>query len=342
MNKVSKTLKSYLLKILDSSITEVELTDFVHVCRSIVQPYLLYFRSSVFNLCTQQGLTITDLAYDCIAEAFAKDDKNKYHKLENFVKSLNNDLETTPEIEIFLAFKSFITKIADAELARLYAQSDPYGAKIHRNMRDCLKRSKILLLKRDSRGYVVRPVDCDCLDCLQPFPPDELENRFFARVNRKHSMPDLLDVFHQVIKEQNTYKRSVPLIELVQIIKKVYYDGYGDLTDETLPTIMENLSEFEIEQIRGKVENGLKEKILFTYLAHGKVNCKQAEAMFNAFQDLFDDWCSGGDANASLLNYLRRHYPMTEDEYEKEFRAKMEYVLKIAREDFAARLMREI
>lgn len=342
MSNVCKILKPYLRKILNSSIVEVELTEFVHICRSIIQPYLLYIRSSISNLCTQQGLTITDLAYDCIAEAFAKDDKNKFHQLENFVQSLNNDLETTPEIEIFLAFKSFITKIADAELARLYAQSDPSGAKIHRNMRDCLKRSKILLLERDFRGYVVRPVDCDCLDCLQPFPSDELENRFFARVNRKHSTPDLLDVFHQVITEQNTYKRSIPLIELVQIFKKVYYDGNGNLTDETLPTITENLSEFEIEQIRGKVENVLKEKIVFTYLAHGKVNRKQAEAMFNAFQDLFDDWCGGGDADTSLLKYLRRYYPMTEDKYEKEFRAKMEYVLKIAREEFAARLMREL
>ncbi|MDI6804588.1 MAG: hypothetical protein QME58_12215 [Bacteroidota bacterium] len=175
MNNVCKILKPYLYKILNSSITEVELTEFVYICRSIVQPYLFHIRSSVSNLCTQQGLTITDLAYDCIADMFLRDDQNKFVLIENFVNSLDENIDRISDTNLFLAFKSFITCITDAQLARLFSQADPSGAKIYRNLRDVINNTTFFNLRRDLRGLVVESNGSDPCNHLIEFPMEELE-----------------------------------------------------------------------------------------------------------------------------------------------------------------------
>jgi hypothetical protein len=335
-----KKLKELLLYLLDGNVTHGDLTELVHLSRAIIQSHLGYIRNSITHLCLQQGLTVTDLAYDCIAEAFAKDEKNKFHQLENFVQSLNNDLETTPDIEIFLAFKSFLTRITDAQLARLYAQSDPGGAKIHRNIRDCLKQSDLFTLEKDFRGLVLKPKG-DPSEYLAEYPREALEHELLNNLDHEYSTPELLAILHRTLVEQTKYRRSVPLVDVVQLFRKAYQGGFEDVTEHQAPHA-DGLTDFEIKSICTQVELVLKEKIVFTYLAHGKVNREEAEAIFGALNDICDDWCNGEQSQSSLLDYLKKYLNMNEETYESNYRTKMEYLVKIAREEFAARLMREL
>jgi len=335
-------LKSHLLSLLKGSISETDLSRFVQLSRSIVQSYLGYIRSSITNLCLQQGLTLTDLAYDCIAEAFARDEERRFPLLENFRNSLNTDLETIPENELFLAYKSFLTRIADAQLARLYALADPMGAKVHRNIRDSVKQSPHFCLNKDFRGYVLSPKGVDPLDYLEAFPFEVLEREFLGCAKPHHSTPEMLGIIHNILGAQTSYRRSLPLTDVVQLFKKVYQFNYAQLEHVDHEFSIDGLSEFEIDRMRSQVELALKEKILLTYLARGKVDRKQAESMFCAMQDMLTDWCEMKDAETPLFHYIHQHLDITDDEYEKNYRAKMEYLLKIAREEFAARLMRDV
>jgi len=90
------------------------------------------------------------------------------------------------------------------------------------------------------------------------------------------------------------------------------------------------------------VEIVLKEKILLTYFAKGKLDRKESEAIFHAFEDILEDWCTGEVSQCSLFDYLKQYITIDEKTYESNYRAKMEYLIKIAREEFAARLMKEL
>jgi hypothetical protein len=114
------------------------------------------------------------------------------------------------------------------------------------------------------------------------------------------------------------------------------------VSEEGEPWSAEGLSDFEIEEIRSQVELALKEKILLTYFARGKIGRREAEAIFSGLHDMLMDWCYSGGANASLQEYLTRYLPVDGETYENSYRAKMEYLLKVAREEFGARLMKEI
>jgi hypothetical protein len=340
MNAVSKILKPYLRKILNSSIAEVELTEFVHICRSIVQPYLLYIRSSISTLCTQQGLTITDLAYDCIADMFLRDNQNKFVKIENFANSLNENIDRISDINLFLAFKSFVTCIADAQLARLYSQADPTGSKIYRNLRDVVRTSAFFNLRKDLRGFILEPKNHEPQNHLSHFPMEELEKELSNRVGFQFSIKKFLTDLNDILMEQTQYRCSIPLYDLVQVLKKLHYDNF-DPPSETQPLSIEGLQQFEIEQICRQVETVLKEKIILTYFTKGKIDRRQAEAICSAFHDMICDWRLNEEKFA-LFSYLKRYLDIDEATFEETLRSKMEYLLKIARNEFAARLMREI
>jgi hypothetical protein len=64
--------------------------------------------------------------------------------------------------------------------------------------------------------------------------------------------------------------------------------------------------------------------------------------MYLASCDLLGDWCSGDGASSGVYEYLKRYLPIDERTYKDGLRVKMEYLMKIAREEFASRLMGEL
>ena len=108
------------------------------------------------------------------------------------------------------------------------------------------------------------------------------------------------------------------------------------------PWSLDGLGAFELQRLRDDVEKSLKEKILMTYVAKGKITNDQARAMFGALQNVMDDWCSGETAADSLFSNFKHHYSISPEAYEEEFRPKMEYLLKIARQEYANRLTKEL
>lgn len=342
MDVIGGQLRLPLQELLRGSINEARLSKLVQISRAICQSHLQYMRPSVLRLALHQGLTITDLAYDCIAEAFTRDADNRFLFIRNFADSLHASLELTPDHELFLAFKSFLTRIADAQLARLYAQADPAGAKIHRNIREALKRSACFCLPKDFCGLVLIPTKADSLENLEPYPADSLERSFLERAHNCHTIPQLLNILYEIVINQSEYRRTITLIDVVHLFKKIYLESAEIYRDAEEHINTDTLSESEIERIHADVQLVLKEKIVITYLARGKLDRRQAEAMFDALGEMMRGWYSCDASESNLYDCLRRHITIDEETYEQTLRTKMEYLVKIARQEFAARLMKEL
>ena len=83
-------LHEFLIAVFDESISHPQLTELVKISRLIIQSYLINYRSKVLNLITRNGITITDLSYDCIADAFARNGENKFYVIKKFISSLDH------------------------------------------------------------------------------------------------------------------------------------------------------------------------------------------------------------------------------------------------------------
>jgi hypothetical protein len=137
-------------------------------------------------------------------------------------------------------------------------------------------------------------------------------------------------------------RRSVPLVEVVHLFRSVFKSGEAREHQGLEIQSLEGLTAFAIGQLREQVEQALKEKIFVTYVAHEKLGQKQAKAIYVACSDLFGDWCSGDGTTCALFEYLGLYLNLDEQTYKDGLRVKMEYLQKIARQEFATALMRDL
>ncbi|MBS4028756.1 MAG: hypothetical protein KGZ58_08965 [Ignavibacteriales bacterium] len=342
------SLKQTLQLLCGHSLPEKELSRLVHTSRLIIQKYLLHFRSSLSALSENIGLSASDIAYDCLGEIFARDKDNTFHRIEEFISHLEKGFDDTSETEIFFAYEGLLSAVADAHLARLYAQADPTGAKILRNIRDTVKKTFFFSLHKDFRGSVLIPNNIESLDHLPEFPLEQLSARFILKTNRDNTTGQLLEILFRILTEQQTFRRSVPLNDIVQLFKKIYPAQSGAEISEnedgefSLHVVDGAFTQFELDQMRLHVEETVKEKIFLTYYTKGKVDKKQAESLFYAMQDVITDWMYSQDGQETLRPYIQKYLRLDDAAYENNFRLKMEYLRKIAREEFAKRLTKEI
>lgn len=334
-------LKQLVVELHQGSLAAGGQAELVKICRIIIEAYLRLRGETITRLSANHGLSITDMAYDCIAEAFSRVGENRFPLFERFANSFGRPVANVPEPELFLAFKAFLIRFADAQLGRMYAQMDPMGARIHRNLRDAACRSELFSLHLSDNGKILRPRNMAPLDSQPCFPPEELYAQLVPRLHGGVTSPQIFAALHSVLAEETRYTRTIPVRVLVQLVKKFTEWNAVEIYEEQSTFNFDGLAQFEIEQIQNQVRIVIREKILLTYLARRKVNRREAEAICLAFDDIIAGWCNGDGAVESLRAHLQSRLPMDETTYQRDFRPKMEYLNKIAREEFAALMMRE-
>jgi len=334
-------LKHRLIRVMGGEIDPNDLTTLVHLSRVIVQSHLEHVRTSSLWLCRQQGITVEDMAFDCVGEVFRRNGDGRFVTIEAFAGALKRGIEGTPSAEVFFAYRKLLTTIANQRLAHLFAENDPAGGKIFRNLTGALKKSTLFDVDRDLRGVVIRPRNRNPRDELPEFPAEEMSRLLFGATGKNRSITELLKDLHGVLTGQKLYRQSVTLLEVTGVFKRLFS---ADLTNDenVAPAPFDDLSELDLDMIRGEVETVVRQKILLTYVVKGKMGVEEARAISDTFHDLLVDWIRSGKATDGIMRYLQRHQPMDEATYRKEYRPKMEYLLRIAREAFEARLVREL
>lgn len=329
-------LKVWIEHIQQGIISYSELTKLVHFCRAIAESYLSRYRASLVHLCSQHGLTVQDLAYDCIGPLFGRDEDGQFYHFQRFTNALYGTLEETAEQELFLAFKSFVLRVVKSQLARTYAQFDPDGARILRNIRDRVKKSSSCMeLIEDFRGYVLQPKNCDPLNHLAVYPAEQLKQELLSCMDGAANIPQLLERLATILVEQEQYRRSLPLFEVVQIFKHFYHLANVGIEPELYCHDSNGITQVDIDDMKCDVLRTLKRKIISTYLLHDKITRKEAEILFATMCDIVSDWCQGDNNAKSLCEYLGRFVSVSQWEYEHHWRTKIEYLNRVARERIA-------
>lgn len=336
-------LKSLLGAVVDGSASRQQQSELVHHSRTIIEAYLKHQRSSVTQLCLHHGFTITDLAYDCLGEAFGRNDIGGFPQLQHFADSLNSPLDDILDHELFLAFKGFLTAVTNAQLARLYVQADSARGKIHRNIQETIKKGRTpFSLTKDYRGYVLIPLKIETLDTLPPYPYDELQQGFLLHARSHFKIPDMLSALWKALDSQTQYRRSLTLVQVVQLFTTVYKAEEPKETDRIFDPANNGLTNEELEHVCRQIGQTIQQQIVLTYLVHGKLERHQAEGLANALRDYLLDFCFSEDKRTSLYCSVNKYLRITEEEYEETLRTKAEYLLKLAKDELAARLMKEL
>jgi hypothetical protein len=323
-------IKKYIADLISGKLPLADLTRFVYFTRSVAESYLLHFRFNVLQVCYQQGISVSDLGIDCIGELFSRDEHDAFYIMNNFVESLREPLKDIPDNQLFFAYKSFVSRLADAQLARTYAQIDPVGARLHRNIKEAIKKSNGLILREDFRGYMIYTSNNTSNEYLDDSQLDDLERRLLEGSSVFHSAPKILEKLSLLLQDE--YQKAVRLIDIVQILKKYLssqsiQDSMGNgigAFDDVIP--------LDMTILRQEILRDIQSKIFSTYVLTAKINKKEAQSLYAVLFDIVTGICNRDTPNDSYYAIAKKHLSLSKEEYNADWRVKIEYLARLARE----------
>lgn len=334
-------LKAAIVKLSQGDHTHGDLLVVVHFSRAIVEAFLRVKMDNLRYLYAGQGLTETDVAYDCIAELFHGGDGREYPKLNRFAASLYRPIAEIPAVELFVAWRSLLTRVAKGHIAEMFHAADPVGGRIHRNIRDCVKRFPDLRVVDSPWGLCLRIEPARTASRGNSLPPEVLDAELSRRMGGRDGTAQLLGHVRDILASDELHGGRIRLFDIVQIVKKRYGTELGEAAMEMDPR-HEGLTKSDVALLREECLAHVKEKIFLTYLGKGKLSRREATALYDTVASVVDDWSAGVDGDRSLQDRLTDFLAFDGGEYASRYRTKLEYLVKTARESLVASLSREI
>jgi hypothetical protein len=271
---------------------------------------------------------LDDLALDCIADLFRRDECGTFHQLISYYSPLISP--TSTEEELFMLTRRLIFGKVNQELFRLYSDEDPGLSKIIRNLKRSIKFVPQLLAER-REGEVW--VYLDSSDRDLPFMPAEyMEARLSEHIAICRSFRGILTAFSEVLAGQSEYRKIYPLTGLAIICKTLF----GTLSDYPPVTGSEEVSLYP-EEIDLYIEESIRfvrQKAQKEYIDKGKLSSARYNRYFPAIREiLIAQYVHDNGFEKSFYEYLISHMPnLTPEVYKSEHRSIFEYLVKLTRQ----------
>lgn len=354
----SPGLTTLVRKICDGSHNSSELIHFINLIQKAAMSYLRYQEVSGKRIATsrQDNLEeLEDLATDCIADLFMRDNKGAFVQLKKYFgeKLAEN---TNDDAEMMLQLRRLVVKKTKQELSRIFRERDPEGAKIVRNIKVAVRSSKelacfkemgrefVCFSKYGGNGSESRPLAENERIRLRwyapPYPDDVLENRFFSIHDPNDSVSTSIKKLLNEIQGIEGHKNFLSVESIARMIRCVRNEMFKEnISNEGYDsTPMEYLQLKEINAAKQSVLNDIKRKINNTYLSGGKLEKERAEIYEDALIDVLDDLVHHRKSE-SYYHLLKNRIPgLTQKQYRNEERTVFEYLAKVVKKEFRKKL----
>lgn len=320
---ITLDLKPDLLAVLEWRCTTGQLNRFVHRCVSLAME-LISRKWGARRLQEHLGLSEEDLAYDCIADLFSRDDAGRFEQLSAYFAGMV--VEGLQAEDLLIALRRLVYSRVNHAMFRLYQDSDPAFSRILRNVKialDALKQFD----ERDRFGEsFIIPVLCETNEHLPPVDQSALESTLLANTTGSENVPVMMGKMAVILREQEASSRLVPIMTVASVIKSVYEIKNRPRVashEEADPAGSED-TRILITQTCGSV----KEKMRESYVGKKKVKPDEYDVYFRVIESRLVEKMAGMDGDAtSYFDLLTSHVPrLTCEEYRRRHRARLEYL----------------
>ncbi|MEW5799532.1 MAG: hypothetical protein AB1728_11065 [Bacteroidota bacterium] len=284
-------------------------------------------------LCVQERISISDLAYECIAPIFALDNRKQFYRIRAFVDSLPCSLVEMEEKTLFVVFRSCLGTVINTEAAKYHIELDPIGAKVLRGLKLAVKQSNSSRLSEGVFGTLLEPTMVDLLDHAHEFPIELLERNLVGRSAMFKKNPAFIHTVVTVLAEQDEYRRAVLLYDLVTLRKKyLQFEEKELLINSEIDSSFDHyILHEEIGALRNSVLRYIQRKVTTLYADTRKLDSHEASILSNTMSSIIDRWFSNDGNDLQYFEHLRGSHPITKKEYDLYWKTKVEYLVKLAK-----------
>jgi len=323
-------LKPILLSLSQGLPPRDKLTRLVFICRSIAESLLRTCHRQTTELLYSHGWSLYDLSLDCLGELFARDASGHLYKFESFLQNLDRPPHQLSDLSLFLALKAYINQFTLFRLSKLLGEADPEGRRISRNIRDAIGRKNApLRLVRDLQGEMLMARKGRQCEKLPEFPIDLLERQLQTVAEGSISVRTILDAVARILASQTSYRKTVRLIDLIQIIKRMHARLF--FQDRDGETALQPVPDGDLYVLRRSAIRFAAQKIDTTYFRKKKISEREALGLLMVVTAILDEWFGGEEDDANYYEHAKRELRCTEEEYSDRWAARIHYLVKTTR-----------
>jgi len=310
-------------------------------CKRLALAYLKKKVSSgnhyILNLCK----SLEDLAWDCIADLFERDEQNNYVQFESYFA--DKRVEALSEAEIQITLRRLVFSKVNDGLFRNFGVFDMSLSKIIRNLKLAAGQHDLPVNRNGSDNYLIFEKEGEVHSEMPMMPPEFLEIKLTNRLQITMDTPEIVDVLETIITGQDRYQKRYPLVQLARVIRRAFIN----INDEqrassylATPLLRKETLEEYLQQTLDQCE----ECFHISYVAKGKITKEDMDRYVSCIEGILRHHyvaeCGVGD---SYYDHFREVFPrVTKDQYRKQHRQYLEYMVKKVREELFQTLRKVI
>jgi hypothetical protein len=320
-------LQKDLAAILDGEGTPSELKSIIRVCHANAEGILLR-KAHLGHLIKLHGLSLSDLAFDCISDLFARDDEGRYKALESYFSAYDVAAFSDEEAYFHIQRLSF-TRVRNG-LFRLYSEMDPQLAHVLRNVKVAVRTLGIFTeLDRLSESCLI-PSLCEPAEQLPQVEAADLSDWLSREATGKEFIPELLGKLAMNLRKQREFSRIVPIVTIGLAIRSFYKEKEIPQLAEASTIIDE--SAFDAAEAIDEACKALREKTVSKYVHRGKVSKEVFDLYFRVIAQMLELRFISHDGSAFQLSesFIKLVPGMSLQEYRAQHKNKLEYLARLA------------
>jgi hypothetical protein len=287
------------------------------------------------------GCSLEDLALDCIADLFERDQSGRFIELVEYYGAL--DCPSPSHDQLLAQTRRLVFSKVNEGLFRQYRDNDRSLSNTIRNLKNGLRFSRTLFAavwNNETWVQLLHPrPEAGGLPLL---PAEIIEARLLSVAGHGSNLRDLLNEFAAVLNEQDLYQRQYPLIGLAVVLRSVISRTSSIPSD--VSTEETDLAPEEIRQFLEASIQRTKSVMERSYIGKGKLGKDTLDLYFDCINDILElDYVASDGVDLSYYDIAQKHLgTMSLAQYKTNHRVYLEYLAKLTRKEFLRSIKKEL
>lgn len=333
-------VKEELLKLLEDGNSDP--CDFITFCKTLALAYLKKkVQSGNTYLLTLMG-SLEDLAWDCIADLFERDESNNFVQFERYFAE--DTITELSEQQVQIRLRRLIFSKVNDGIFRNFGVFDLSLSKIIRNLKLAADKLGIPIERQGHHNFLFFSDRSSTREYKPIMPPEFLEIKLTTRLQATHiDIPDVLGEAIHIFQQQNMYQQRYALVQLARIIRRSFvylHDEWPENHHPEDPVISKG-------QLRKYLLSILKEHRLSfyrSYVEKGKIKIEILDKYIRCVKRIIEHhYIMETQIGDSYYDHFKQEFPsVSKEEYREVHRQYLEYMVKLIREDLVSNLRKVI
>lgn len=337
---VSLSTRDALESLLSERPRQAAVNHLVGISTRMATAYL-YLKARLGTLRPEHfGLSFEDLALDSCAELFQRDELGRYVELRTYFESIDPAAADDADLEIALR-RIVFSKVGEG-LFRRFRENDPNLGKVIRNIKDVAGTTRGLRLERHRRQlWIVVGEDAPLADDLPVAPAEVLEAHVTSALGSTGQTQEALQALKTFVELHEYYRNGFPVTAFGEIVRSSFIRLGASVHEDS-----DDEQHFTSEEIEGAIDAAtetVRNKMQLSYVGKRKVDGSTFEIYMHTVRNVLESqYLHDTSSGLSHFDVMATYVPgLTEIEYHRTHRNRVEYMVKVARGCMSAFLLDE-